>query len=165
MGVHDQPNFDLKKMEEAVNGLANAKDLPVIGSKLDPIDLNVTARFLRTTLQQWAEKKDEKLEVYIATSLEQLYKVLYPLPPGYAYVTNLHKLNPTFKGATHCEASLASLLDDFTTHGTKSKLVDYAKKKDLSGVLSDMKVNMSSFIIFLLNLQLSGLQNRVLREL
>ncbi len=134
----------------SVTKLAVDGGLPTIKLESDSdseavdIDLNQTVHKLVALLDTWLKDCQQKsqLETKIGEGLDTLESELLP-PLGYTYLTNLTKLDKEteFTGATHCEACLATFLND-TEGGRNSKYADHLVTPPLKTILQALQVGM-----------------------
>lgn len=98
-------------------------DIVDLGDK----DVKEIATSVQTQLKNWPKSNNDDA---ITKGIEDLYKKLYPLPPGNHFFSSLEKLE--FRGALHCEMCLASLVDMATKPDTPDS--------NFPHVLSQLKV-------------------------
>ena len=121
-------------------------DLPLDRLESGSINLTNIPDILHAPLEEWYKGNPElgNLEKNICDDLVLLSDELRPpAGSGFTYLANLSKLHGAtqFKGATHCEACLATFLDD-TQNGTNSKYAEHLDTPPFDEILESLEASM-----------------------
>ena len=113
-----------------------------------------TTRSMLEALRKWNKGKDEESTQKITSGIRGLYDRFFHIPPGASFFTSLENLK--FRGATHCEACLASIIYNATR--------PVPNDNEYSEVLKRMAVIMFSDSFLPLTLTFFCYENRLLDE-